>query len=255
VLDCWSILSSDREVNVVNVFAGAPDRVKVPLWDSITGAEDSAVRVRERTAEDAAALALANRTPVNLAFLDAQYRRPPGPGLAGIDRAISGAVARASRVHAPAGIGGHPAHKLARRYARMLGRGSPCPLRRAPTACAAGPSGSTPHARRIPQRRRVLASFLEEVPETRRATPDRAPQDDAAAAVAAMLLRHAVRRPAGARGLSRSGDPPPGPLDPLRAPRRSLGGRVDCVRQRVEVACREHLPRRPARRGRACLSR
>src|SRR6476660_2849419 len=66
VLDCWSILSSDREVNVVNVFAGAPDGVKVPLWDSITGAEDSSTRVRERTAEDAAALALANRTPVNL---------------------------------------------------------------------------------------------------------------------------------------------------------------------------------------------
>jgi hypothetical protein len=102
------------------MFAGIPSAGVLTLWDSITGASDSAGRARERIAEDAVALARAGREPVNLSFLDAQYRRPPAPTLAQIDRAVCAAVTSASRVLVPAGLGSHPDHLLARRYGRGL---------------------------------------------------------------------------------------------------------------------------------------
>lgn len=124
VLDCWGLLSSERQVTVVNLFAGVPAPGRLAPWDAITGAADSAVRARERIAEDARALARAGRTPVNLPFLDAQYRTAPdAPNLEEIDRALSAAAPSASRVHVPAGVGGHLDHLLARRYGRMLLRG------------------------------------------------------------------------------------------------------------------------------------
>jgi hypothetical protein len=121
VLDCWSLLASDRELQVVNIFTGIPPAGRLARWDAITGARDSAERVRERIAEDALALGRAAREPVNLPFLDAQYRPPPpAPSLDELDLAVSSAVGLASRVHAPVGIGGHPDHVLTRRYARLL---------------------------------------------------------------------------------------------------------------------------------------
>ncbi len=120
VLNCWSILTNARECNVVNVFAGSPPPGRLTLWDAITGAEDSAAQTRARLAEDASALALAKRTPVNLPFLDNQYRTQPGPSLRELDRALFARVPSASHVHVPAGVGGHPDHKLVRRYGRML---------------------------------------------------------------------------------------------------------------------------------------
>jgi hypothetical protein len=121
VLDCWSLLASDRELNVVNLFAGIPAPGGVAPWDAITGALDSAERARERIAEDALALGRAGRRPLNLPFLDAQYRRPrSAPGLDDLDCALTAVAAGASRVHVSAGIGGHPDHLLARRYGRML---------------------------------------------------------------------------------------------------------------------------------------
>jgi LmbE family N-acetylglucosaminyl deacetylase len=121
VLDCWGVISSDRELNVVNVFAGVPQPGRLAPWDAITGAVDSAQRARERIAEDALALQRAGRRPLSLPFLDAQYRPPPrAPTLAELDRALVAVAPRASRLHAPAGLGGHPDHVLVRRYARML---------------------------------------------------------------------------------------------------------------------------------------
>ena len=61
VLDCFTLLDSQRELNVVNVFGGVPAPGKLTLWDAITGATDSAVRARERLAEDAVALARTGR--------------------------------------------------------------------------------------------------------------------------------------------------------------------------------------------------
>lgn len=122
VFDCWTLLAGGNEVTVVNVFAGSPAPGRLTLWDSITGAVDSAEHTRERMAEDAVALARANRKPLSLPFLDAQYRTPPGPTLAQLDSALTAAVPVASRVHVPAGLGSHPDHLLVRRYGRMLAR-------------------------------------------------------------------------------------------------------------------------------------
>ncbi len=121
VLDCWSVLTGGQRVIVVNLFAGVPPPGRLAPWDAITGATDSAVRARERIAEDASALTRAGRTPVNLPFLDAQYRvAVPDPTLEEIDRALFAAAPSASRVYVPAGVGGHVDHLLARRYGRML---------------------------------------------------------------------------------------------------------------------------------------
>jgi hypothetical protein len=119
VLDCWSLLTSGDVLNVVNIFAGEPQGGRLTTWDAITGASDSAERARERAAEDAVALARAGREPVNLSLLDAQYRAR-APGLDRLDNAVSADVQSASRVHVPAGIGGHVDHLLTRRYGRML---------------------------------------------------------------------------------------------------------------------------------------
>src|SRR5439155_1765477 len=90
VLDCWSVLSAGGGLTVVNVFAGSPAPGTITLWDSITGASDSAARTQERRAEDAAALSRAAREPVNLPFLDSQYRRVgAAPELAQMDAAIA----------------------------------------------------------------------------------------------------------------------------------------------------------------------
>jgi hypothetical protein len=169
VLDCWSILSGPGEVRVVNIFAGAPAPGRLTLWDATTGASDSAARVAERVAEDAQALASASRRPSNLSFLDAQYRPPPEPGLSAIDAEVAAAVPAASHVYAPAGIGAHPDHKLARRYARMLLRaGMPvtlyadvpyCVLHGWPTWVDGRPP--EPHRDVDP----FWMSFLEDVPE------------------------------------------------------------------------------------------
>ncbi|HEX3692380.1 MAG TPA: PIG-L family deacetylase [Solirubrobacteraceae bacterium] len=121
VLDCWELLDGSGELQVVNVFAGVPNRGNVAAWDAITGARDSGERVRERIEEDRRALALTSRGGEYLPFLDAQYRRGRGaPSVLDLDRAVAGVIARVARVYAPAGIGGHPDHLLTRRYATLL---------------------------------------------------------------------------------------------------------------------------------------
>jgi LmbE family N-acetylglucosaminyl deacetylase len=169
VLDCWGVLAGPGAVEVVNVCAAVPDAGSVTLWDAITGASDSAERVRERVAEDAAALAIANRKPHNLTFLDAQYRRPPAPTLAGIDAQVSAAVPAASRVYAPAGIGSHPDHQLTRRYARqLLAAGMPVTLYAELPYCVnhgwpTWVDGREPDAHRVVDP--FWQSFLQDVPE------------------------------------------------------------------------------------------
>ena len=121
VLDCWSLIASDRELSVVNLFGGVPGPRPLTPWDAVTGARDCGERVRERAAEDARALALAGRRPRNLSNLDAQYRsRLSRFRLAALDSQLLAAVQSTSRVYAPAAIGGHADHRLARTYARQL---------------------------------------------------------------------------------------------------------------------------------------
>lgn len=119
VLSLWHVLAGPGDVGVVNVFAGEPKATAVGWWDSITGASDPRKRMAERWEEDRAALALAGREPVNLEFIDGQYRpgvQPLGPLVAAIE-----AAAPEGPLLAPSNIAGdHPDHGLVRDAALAL---------------------------------------------------------------------------------------------------------------------------------------
>jgi LmbE family N-acetylglucosaminyl deacetylase len=120
VLSCWRVLSQPGEVIVINVFAGVPTSTGAPAWwDRVTGARDSAERVRDRVDEDRTALALAGRTPVNLDFLDEQYRDAE-QSLAPVIAEIEGRLMPGAHVFAPAAFGRHADHALVRAAALRL---------------------------------------------------------------------------------------------------------------------------------------
>ena len=213
VLDCWRELASQEPVRVVNLFAGVPPAgTPVPLWDRITGASDSSARMRERLAEDARAIALAGREPLNLPFLDAQYPRTARPAPADLDRELAARLAgeRFARVLAPAAIGGHPDHLLARRYARVLARaGFAVALYAELPYCVAHGWPGWVDGRSEDRCRDVdpfWSSFLAGVPELGRLRAARVVRlDDAAAAAKLEAMRcYRTQLPAlsaGARGL------------------------------------------------------
>ncbi len=121
VLSCWSLLTGEEDVFVLNVFTGAPAAGSgVRWWDRMTGAADSAVRMGERLEEDRAALALAGREALGLGLLEAQYRdRNETPDLFG---SISSALPPGCTVFAPAAMGEHDDHALVRDVALALFR-------------------------------------------------------------------------------------------------------------------------------------
>jgi LmbE family N-acetylglucosaminyl deacetylase len=124
VLSCWTLLAREREVTVINVFSGVPS-ADLPLspWDRLTGAGDPRERALERLREDAEVLASIGCQPVNLTFLDNQYRggeQDVGPLRDEIVAHIDGSPT----VYAPAGIGANPDHFAVRAAAvAMLRRG------------------------------------------------------------------------------------------------------------------------------------
>jgi hypothetical protein len=121
VLSCWSVLTARREVHVVNVFAGVPPPGRRGTWEQVLGVADTAERARRRIAEDARALSLAGREPVNLPLLDSRRGALPSAAtLEDLDRELAVHIQRASRVYVPAGIGAHLDHRLVRRYGRAL---------------------------------------------------------------------------------------------------------------------------------------
>jgi LmbE family N-acetylglucosaminyl deacetylase len=123
VINCWSVLTGDGDVRVMNVFAAAPVRGSTTLWDRICGASDSSAHMQARVDEDADALGRTGRTAINLPFLDSQYRRRR-PSLARLDAALAEAFPAAAAVYAPAGLGfdPHPDHVLVRRLAVAASR-------------------------------------------------------------------------------------------------------------------------------------
>ncbi len=129
-LSCWSVLSGTGELNVVNVFAALPAPGRRGPWEALAGLSDSRERARARLQEDARALALVDRQAHNLELPEIQQRAgPDAVSVAAVASALAQAVPRASRVYAPAGIGGHVDHVLARRCARrLLQRGMPVTL-------------------------------------------------------------------------------------------------------------------------------
>ncbi|MEA2369210.1 MAG: hypothetical protein QOH38_1928 [Thermoleophilaceae bacterium] len=128
VLSAWTVLRRQVAVTVINVCAGIPPAGLETPWDRLTGARDGADRVRERLAEDRAALGRAGRGAVNLDFLDEQYRAGPLDPDALVE-AIGAAVPQAAELWAPAGIGAHSDHLQVREAALALARGGGPPVR------------------------------------------------------------------------------------------------------------------------------
>jgi LmbE family N-acetylglucosaminyl deacetylase len=120
VLSAWSALRGEAPVTVVNVFTGLPPAGAAAPWDALTGATDSRARMRERIAEDRAALAIAGVEARSLGLLDAHYRAEPLDSDA-LREAIASAVDGAAALWAPAGIGGHVDHVGVRDAALALG--------------------------------------------------------------------------------------------------------------------------------------
>jgi LmbE family N-acetylglucosaminyl deacetylase len=120
VLSCWHRLAQPDALVVLNVFTGVPASAGAAAWwDRLTGATDSGQRVRERVDEDRRALALAGRTPVNLGFLDEQYREID-QSVAPLTSRIESLLALGAHVYAPAALGGHADHALVRAAALEL---------------------------------------------------------------------------------------------------------------------------------------
>lgn len=124
VLSCWRALDRPEPATVVNVFSSAPPAgAPVGWWDRITGASDSAARMREREAEDGEALAVAGARARDLRLLDHQYRST-SIGAADLAAALEPALDADAVLHAPAAIDGHPDHVLVRDAAVRLATGA-----------------------------------------------------------------------------------------------------------------------------------
>ena len=110
VLSCWGVLSGPDDVLVINVFAGLPSPGAPPgWWDALCGLHDSRAVVGERVAEDRGALALAGRNPVNLRFLDQQYREGDQP-VGTIASALRDVLPPHAVVLAPGALAYEPLH-------------------------------------------------------------------------------------------------------------------------------------------------
>jgi LmbE family N-acetylglucosaminyl deacetylase len=120
VLSLWHVLVGPGPVRVINVFGGSPAGHRGDAWwDRLTRGDDSVARVRERHAEDRAALAMTAREPENLGFLDGQYR-DGDQALEPIVEAIAAAAPADAPLLAPAALDGHRDHRLVRAAALAL---------------------------------------------------------------------------------------------------------------------------------------
>jgi LmbE family N-acetylglucosaminyl deacetylase len=129
VLSCWHLVAAEGELRILNVFTGEPeDPGTHGWWDRMTGATDSRERVRERAAEDRDALSSCGRSAASLGFLDDQYRTEAQP-LEPIVERLRSELDTASRLVAPAALGDHADHVLARdACAALIEEGHPLTL-------------------------------------------------------------------------------------------------------------------------------
>ena len=98
VFSCWDVLAGGGDVTVVTVFTGGPEPDMTSEWDRDTGVV-SKVRMKQRIAENAAALALAGVAAVDLGCVEGQY----GDGSVAPD-ALRPHLEEADRVYVPAGV-------------------------------------------------------------------------------------------------------------------------------------------------------
>lgn len=130
VLSCWGELEHDGDVTVVNVFTALPSPgTPAPLWDRMTGAEDSVERMKERRSEDQRALALAGRDSVHLDLLDQQYGGAEERSTESLVARLRTLLEPGTLVLAPAALSRHPDHEFVREAALELARdGQPLAL-------------------------------------------------------------------------------------------------------------------------------
>jgi LmbE family N-acetylglucosaminyl deacetylase len=113
VLSAWGVLIAPGEVLVANVCTALPPAGTLAEWDRLLGASDSAAQMQLRLDEDREALASLGHVPLNLPFLDAQYRHR-ALDAAGVLASLREQVTSVSALYCPAGIGGHPDHVATR---------------------------------------------------------------------------------------------------------------------------------------------
>jgi LmbE family N-acetylglucosaminyl deacetylase len=106
---------------VLTIFNGPGDGEKTTLgwWDRLTRADSPLARADERAEEDRAALALAGREPLNLGFVDGQYRDGE-QDIEPLREAIAAAVPEGSLLLAPAALDRHRDHLAVRAAAQEL---------------------------------------------------------------------------------------------------------------------------------------
>jgi LmbE family N-acetylglucosaminyl deacetylase len=127
VYSAWSVLTGPGDVRVVNICTALPATGSCAPWDRVVGATDSRALMRLRLAEDREALAMAGLRPLNLGFLDAQYRAGP-LDLHEVLGALDRALASVAEIYCPAGIGGHPDHDVIRELALCAGAEAGIPV-------------------------------------------------------------------------------------------------------------------------------
>jgi LmbE family N-acetylglucosaminyl deacetylase len=125
VLSCWSVLTASRDVEVVNVFTGAPaPGTSLQEGERLTGAGDPIARARERAAEDQAALALVGARSQNLDLLGYSHWTPRRWRARRRWRELLDAalqhIDRDAHIYAPAALGAHPDHELVRELGCQL---------------------------------------------------------------------------------------------------------------------------------------
>jgi LmbE family N-acetylglucosaminyl deacetylase len=122
VLSCWRLLTAPGDVAVLNVCTGIPpDGAAAGFWDLLTGGDDPSERMRQRRAEDEAALRLAGRSAHQLGFVDFQYAGSQ-PAVGPLVESVRAILEPGARVYAPLALGAHPDHLATRAAGIELGR-------------------------------------------------------------------------------------------------------------------------------------
>jgi LmbE family N-acetylglucosaminyl deacetylase len=120
VLSLWHLLAAPGGASVLTVFNGpAEGTTTLGWWDRLTRAGDAAERAATRADEDRQALALVGAEPVELGFVDGQYRDGEQP-LEPLVAAIEANSPPDSELLAPAALDRHRDHLAVRAAALEL---------------------------------------------------------------------------------------------------------------------------------------
>jgi LmbE family N-acetylglucosaminyl deacetylase len=122
-VEAWHLLSTTRPIKLAVAFMAVPPEGTVGVDDK-RGSYDAAAYIRERQAEERAALAPLGIEPIFLPGLDMPYRDGKVPSLGALATDLAQLVPEASQIVCPLGIGirfrigtptySHVDHKLAR---------------------------------------------------------------------------------------------------------------------------------------------